>query len=102
MPKGIEIRDLIVGTGDEAMKESVVAVNLREVLRRGDEVSRSPLFGTKTLIDLGRRESIAGLRYGIPGMRVGGTREIVISPDLAYGEVGIPGKFQPTHCCDVK
>jgi FKBP-type peptidyl-prolyl isomerase-like protein len=45
------------------------------------------------LIDLGRRESIAGLRYGIPGMRVGGAREIVISPHLAYGEVGIPGRI---------
>jgi FKBP-type peptidyl-prolyl cis-trans isomerase len=45
------------------------------------------------VIDLGRRESIAGLRYGIPGMRVGGTREIVISPHLAYGEVGIPGRI---------
>lgn len=56
-------------------------------------MSRSPFFGTKMVIDLGRRESIAGLRYGIPGMRVGGTREIVISPHLAYGEVGIPGRI---------
>lgn len=93
MPKGIEIRDLIVGTGDEATKESIVSVNVREFLRRGDKVSRSPLFGAKRLIDLGRRESIAGLRYGIPGMRVGGTREIVISPHLAYGEAGIPGRI---------
>jgi FKBP-type peptidyl-prolyl cis-trans isomerase len=45
------------------------------------------------VIDLGRRECIAGLRNGIPGMRVGGTREIVISPHLAYGEVGIPGRI---------
>jgi len=93
MTKGIEIRDLTVGTGDEATKESIVVANVREFLRRGDEVSRSPLFGTKMLIDLGRRGSIAGLRYGIPGMRVGGTREIVISPHLAYGEVGIPGRI---------
>ena len=56
-------------------------------------MSRSPLFGTKMVIDLGRRESIAGLRYGIPGMRVGGTREIVISPHLAYGEAGISGRI---------
>jgi hypothetical protein len=93
MAKGVEIRDLTAGTGDEATKESIVVANVREFLRRGDEVSRSPLFGTKMLIDLGRRESIAGLRYGIPGMRVGGTREIVISPHLAYGEVGIPGRI---------
>jgi FKBP-type peptidyl-prolyl cis-trans isomerase len=93
MTKGIETRDLTVGTGDEATKESIVVANVKEFLRRGDEVSRSPLFGTKMVIDLGRRESIAGLRYGIPGMRVGGTREIVISPHLAYGAVGIPGRI---------
>jgi FKBP-type peptidyl-prolyl cis-trans isomerase len=56
-------------------------------------VSGLPLFGTKMVIDLGRRESIAGLRYGIPGMRVGGTREIVISPHLAYRAAGIPGRI---------
>jgi hypothetical protein len=93
MTKGIETRDLTVGSGDEATKDSIVVANVKEFLRRGDEVSRSPLFGTKMVIDLGRRESIAGLRYGIPGMRVGGTREIVISPHLAYGEAGIPGRI---------
>jgi len=91
--KGVEIEDLIVGTGDEATKDSVVAVSLREFLRRGDEVSPSPLFGTKHVIDLGRRECMAGLRYGIPGMRVGGIRQITISPHLAYGEAGIPGRI---------
>lgn len=93
MTKGIEVKDLTIGTGDEATKESIVAVNVREFLRRGDEVSPSPRFGTRRVIDLGRRECIAGLRYGIPGMRVGGTREIIISPHLAYGEVGIPGRI---------
>jgi hypothetical protein len=93
MPKGIEIRDLTVGTGDEATKDSVVLVDVRTFLRRGDEVGRSPFFGTKNLIDLGRRDHIAGLRYGIPGMRVGGTREIVISPHLAYGKEGVPGSI---------
>ena len=93
MAKGIEIKDLTVGTGDEATKESIVVTNVREFLRRGDEVSPSPLFGTRMVIELRRRECIAGLRYGIPGMRVGGIREIVISPHLAYGEVGIPGRI---------
>jgi hypothetical protein len=104
MTKGIEIKDLTIGTGNEATKESVVAVNVREFLRRGDEVNPSPLFGTRHLIDLRRRECIAGLRYGIPGMRVGGKREIIISPHLAYGEAGIPGKIPPNALlrCEVE
>jgi len=93
MTKGIEIKDLVVGTGAEATKESIVAVNVREFLRRGDDINHSPLFGTRRVIRLVQRECIAGLRYGIPGMRVGGRREIVISPHLAYGEKGIPGKI---------
>lgn len=104
MTKGIEIKDLTVGTGDEATKGSIVVANVREFLRRGDEVSRAPLFGTRRVIDLTRRESIAGLRYGIRGMRVGGTREIVISPHLAYGEAGIPGRIPPNALlrCEVE
>ena len=93
MTKDVEIKDMTVGTEDEATRESVVVVNVREFLRRGDEVSPSPLFGTRMVIDLARRDCIAGLRYGIPGMRVGGTREIVVSPHLAYGEAGIPGRI---------
>lgn len=93
MTNGIEIKDLTIGTGDEATRESVVVANVREFLRRGDEVSPSPQFGTRKVMDLGQRECIAGLRYGIPGMRVGGKREIVISPHLAYGEAGIPGRI---------
>ena len=93
MTKGIEIRDLTIGTGAVATKEWVAVTNIREFLRRGDEVSQSPLLGAQRSIDLRRRDCIAGLLKGIPGMRVGGVREIIISPHLAYGEAGIPGRI---------
>lgn len=93
MTKGIEIRDLTIGAGAEATKESVVVANIREFLRLGDEVTHLPLLGMRHSIDLRRRHCIAGLLKGIPGMRVGGVREIIISPHLAYGEAGIPGRI---------
>jgi hypothetical protein len=104
MTKGIQITELTIGTGDEATKESIVVANVRQFLRRGDEVGPSPIFGTKMLIDMGRRDCIAGLRYGILGMRVGGTREIIVSPHLAYGKIGIPGTIPPNALlrCEVE
>jgi len=91
--KGIEITDLRVGMGAEATQDNSVAVNVQMFLRRGDEVLFSPALGPRRIIALWRRDSIAGLLKGIPGMRVGGLRQIVISPHLAYGEAGIPGRI---------
>jgi hypothetical protein len=89
--KGIEITDLRVGMGAEATQDNSVAVNVQMFLRRGDEVLFSPALGPRRIIALWRRDSIAGLLKGIPGMRVGGLRQIVISPHLAFGEAGVPG-----------
>lgn len=89
--KGIEITDLRVGTGPEATQDNCVAVNVRMFLRRGDEVFFWPGAGSRMVIALWRRDCIAGLLKGILGMRVGGLRQVVISPHLAYGEAGIPG-----------
>jgi hypothetical protein len=89
--KGIEITDLRVGAGTEATNENAVFASVRTFLRRGEEVDPWPGSSSRMLIDLSKRDAIAGLRYGIPGMRVGGIRQILMSPHLAYGETGIPG-----------
>jgi len=102
--KGIEVTDLRVGTGAEATQNDCVAVNIRMFLRRGEEVHFSPALGPRMVINLARRDSIAGLLKGLPGMRVGGLRQIVISPHLAYGEAGIPGRIPPNALlrCEVE
>ena len=91
--KGIEIIDLRVGTGAEATQDNCVAVNVRMFLRRGDEVFLWPTRGPRLVIALWRRDCIAGLLKGIPGMRVGGLRQILISPHLAFGEAGLLGRI---------
>ena len=50
--------------------------------------------GATLLTDLriDRENLIAGLFQGIDGMRIGGARKLKISPHLAYGESGIPGR----------
>jgi len=92
---GLRGKDIVVGTGEVATRDSTVVVKMRMFLNRGDELPFSLLYPEKKVIDLWRRECMAGLRYGIEGMRVGGRRELRISPHLAYGEKGRPGDIPP-------
>ncbi len=54
-------------------------------------------------VDLSRRETIAGVRYGIEGMRVGGHRTFIVPPHLGYREKGVIGKIPPNAAlrCEV-
>jgi hypothetical protein len=103
MTKGIEVRDLTIGTGNEAVLAKAVVVNVRMFLNHGTEVFTS-LCGSKIRICLKRHWCIDGLMRGIEGMRVGGARSIVVSPQLAYGAQGVPGKVPPNALllCEVE
>jgi FKBP-type peptidyl-prolyl cis-trans isomerase FkpA len=90
MAKGIEICDVSIGAGEEALRGRTAVLNLRTFLHQGEEVFIYPEPTIK--IDLKGRHCIVGLRKGILGMRVGGVRTITISPHLAYGAEGLPGK----------
>ena len=90
MPRRVKTRDLRIGDGEVAERGTLVAIRYEGYLRRGER------FGGGTVtIDLGRRETIAGLRYGVEGMRVGGRRRITVGPHLAYGAAGVSGVIPP-------
>lgn len=95
MHAGIKIIEDIVGTGEEAVRGKVVIVNMRLFLPDGSELVNEYVSGQRMKIDLARRDCIAGIRYGIEGMRVGGRRNFIISSHLAYGAEGVQGKIPP-------
>ena len=95
MRSGVKAKDIVPGTGEEALSGKTVAVLVHLFLNQGTELTDSLMGGPRVVIDLGRRDCIAGLRYGIVGMRVGGTRELKISPHLAFGKDGIPSLVPP-------
>ncbi|MGM0439427.1 MAG: FKBP-type peptidyl-prolyl cis-trans isomerase [Patescibacteria group bacterium] len=86
----LKIETLKKGEGKEATKGDKVLVHYTGKLEDGTEfdssVKREPISFT-----LGEGKVIEGWEKGILGMKKGGKRKLVISPELAYGENGIPG-----------
>jgi FKBP-type peptidyl-prolyl cis-trans isomerase len=93
---GIDWTDIVTGTGALAEGDVWVRIRVRVFLNKGEEVAR--LWGPTEdglCFRLTNREIIPGLRYALDGMRAGDRRQAAISPHLAFGEAGIPGKIPP-------
>ncbi len=84
-PGQLQSIDLVEGDGDEAMPGATVTVHYAGVswLHDGRGFDSSFDRGEPTRFPLSR--VIPGWQQGIPGMRVGGRRLLVIPPGLAYG-----------------
>ncbi len=76
--------DTEVGTGEEVQQGATVTVHYTGALCKNGIIFQSSH-------DMGRTISfplsgvIAGWTEGVPGMKVGGTRRLVIPADMAYG-----------------
>ncbi len=95
-PKSLVVKDLITGTGKTATPGSTVTVNYVGVLYKGGKEfdsswKRHQTFSTA----LTNGNVIAGWVKGIPGMKVGGRRELIIPPSLGYGKTGSPPAIPP-------
>jgi FK506-binding nuclear protein len=86
---GVEFDDLIVGDGPIASRGDEVEIIYSLALNRGDIVESN----TPCRFRIGDRRVVAGLEYGVDGMRVGGERRIRVGSHLAYRDKEIPGKI---------
>jgi peptidylprolyl isomerase len=85
----LEIEDIVVGDGDEAVSGRVVEVHYVGVAwKTGQQFDASWDRGSTFKFGLGKGQVIAGWDQGVAGMRVGGRRRITIPPMLAYGKRG--------------
>ena len=97
-PTELQVRDLVVGTGAEAATGKTIAVHYVGVLwSTREQFDSSWDRGQPLPFTLGEGRVIQGWEQGILGMRVGGRRELVIPPDLAYGPEGYPGTIGPNE-----
>ena len=92
----LELEDLAVGDGDEAVAGGVVEVHYVGVSwQTGEQFDASWDRGDTFKFGLGRGQVIPGWDQGVAGMKVGGRRRITIPPDLAYGKRGAGGVIGP-------
>ena len=92
----LEIEDLEVGDGDEAVAGRIAEVHYVGVSwKTGEQFDASWDRGKTFQFALGKGQVIAGWDQGVQGMRVGGRRRITIPPMLAYGKRGAGGVIGP-------
>jgi FKBP-type peptidyl-prolyl cis-trans isomerase len=87
------VTDLALGSGALAANEDTLSVQY--VGRFTDSTLFASTRGRPFFFRLGAGEVIRGWDLGLPGMRVGGTRRLVIPPDLGYGDAGVPPVIPP-------
>lgn len=97
-PKQLEETELIEGTGAEAKAGDEVTVQYVGVnFKNGQEFDSSWSRSEPFSFTLGAGEVIPGWDQGVEGMKVGGQRQLVIPPELAYGEAGAPPAIAPNE-----
>ncbi|MGH8252204.1 MAG: FKBP-type peptidyl-prolyl cis-trans isomerase [Steroidobacteraceae bacterium] len=98
------VTDLAVGLGDEAWPGMIAVVHYTGWLydpgaaeQRGQQFDSSRERGRPFSFPLGGGHVIRGWEQGVPGMKVGGKRRLVISPALAYGARNIGNGLIPPN-----
>ena len=89
--RGIAIELDEPGTGEPVRRGQTVVVRVAGRLRRGDIFMEA----RECRFAIGARTVVAGLEYGVEGMRIGGRRRIRVPPHLGYRAAGIPGTVPP-------
>lgn len=92
LESGLQVRDLSCGDGAVAARGHSATVEYEARLQNGDVFDRSD---DPMTFRLGVGQVVPGWDEGVVGMRVGGTRQLVVPPDLAYGGTGLPPDVPP-------
>jgi FKBP-type peptidyl-prolyl cis-trans isomerase len=85
----LQVTDEVVGSGTEAKEGSTISVKYTGTLTDGTVFDSTDKHGGQPVtFQLAKGQLIDGWVQGIPGMKVGGKRKLVIPPDLGYGSRG--------------
>jgi peptidylprolyl isomerase len=103
-PSELKTIDLVVGTGDPAVKGATLTMHYTGWLykngKRGKKFDSSLDSGQPFTFRLGAGEVIEGWDFGIESMKVGGKRELIVPAKLGYGSQGAPPSIPPNSTLD--
>lgn len=91
----LKIEDIKVGTGEEVKSGDIVVMHYLGTLEDGQKFDSSYDRGEPFQTQIGVGQVIKGWDEGVPGMKVGGKRKLIIPSDMAYGERGAGGAIPP-------
>lgn len=98
-PSGLQYEDTVVGNGEEARSGQYATVHytgwLFENGEQGEKFDSSKDRGDPFEFALGAGMVIRGWDEGVQGMKIGGTRVLIIPPELGYGARGAGGVIPP-------
>ena len=86
--------DLVEGTGDVVQPGATVTVHYTGA-RCEDGIIFQSSHDFGDAISFGLDQVIAGWTQGVPGMKVGGTRRLIIPAELAYGSARAAANIPP-------
>jgi FKBP-type peptidyl-prolyl cis-trans isomerase len=93
---GLKYADIVVGTGTMPAAEDWVTVEFTATLQDGTLFATSQARGGPATIPLASlAKDVAGWAEGMSTMKVGGTRQIIVPPNLAFGDQGAGGVIPP-------
>lgn len=87
--------EIKVGVGTEVVRFAKVRVHYTGWLMDGTKFDSSLDRGRPFEFQVGAARVIPGWEMGVLGMKVGGKRELVIPPELAYGKTGAGNAIPP-------
>jgi rhodanese-related sulfurtransferase len=91
----VDMQDIVVGEGPEALPYSTVEVHYTGKLEDGTVFDSSVGRGQPFSFTLGAGQVIPGWEIGIQGMKTKGKRLLKIPPELAYGDRGAGNSVPP-------
>lgn len=90
----LQIIDIEVGTGDEVQPGATITAHYTGALcRNGIIFQSSHDFGKP--ISFGLDQVIKGWTEGVPGMKIGGMRRLIIPSEMAYGSARAASNIPP-------